>query len=304
MRSESKLLLSMPFDSETIWPPKERLPVKFDPLRLLAEGKPPGLGIGELHKNGIDGSGVGIAIVDQPLRLGHEEYSRRLVRYDATGLLDFKLAMHGPPVVSIAVGKSIGVAPRASLTYFAVPMWKPTNEHYISSVEQVLELNRRLPDAERIRVISISTGMFSKYPNYEGWKKIRKRAEREGVFVITCEMDPLIYGGLVRKKGADPDLADSYEAIWAIEGQVLKVPIGGRTLASHRGNDVYFYDDDGGLSWGAPYIAGLAALAFQVNPKLTPNEVRRFLVETAKHTSAGAVANPRAFIERARKTKP
>ena len=41
----------------------------FDPAKLLEEGKNPGLGIHELHEEGIDGENVGIAVFDQPLLL-------------------------------------------------------------------------------------------------------------------------------------------------------------------------------------------------------------------------------------------
>jgi subtilisin family serine protease len=74
-------------------------------------------------------------------------------------------------------------------------------------------------------------------------------------------------------------------------------------VASFRGIDVYNYEREGGLSWAAPYLAGLAALAFQVNPKVTPAELKKLLVETASRTDAGRVVNPKAFIAAVKKIK-
>jgi hypothetical protein len=54
------------------------------------------------------------------------------------------------------------------------------------------------------------------------------------------------------------------------------------------------------MSWGAPYIAGLAALAFQVDPDLHPKKIIDLLIATAVKTDAGPVVNPSAFIEKIR----
>ena len=78
---------------------------------------------------------------------------------------------------------------------------------------------------------------------------------------------------------------------------MLRVPVGNGTTASHDGINVYTYYRQGGMSWAAPYIAGLAALAFQVNPDLQPETILEQLVKTATHTKAGPVVNPRGFIE-------
>ena len=80
LRDQVELLSTMNFDSNTEWPSAKKLPDGFNPGKLLEEGKNPGLGIRSLHERGIDGRGVGIAIIDQPLLLGHIEYTSRLAR--------------------------------------------------------------------------------------------------------------------------------------------------------------------------------------------------------------------------------
>ena len=81
----------------------------------------------------------------------------------------------------------------------------------------------------------------------------------------------------------------------------LRIPTGNKTIASHHGNDVYTFEREGGMSWAAPYIAGLAALAFQVNPDLTPKIIVEKLKLTATTTQAGPVVNPQKFIESIKK---
>jgi subtilisin family serine protease len=59
---------------------------------------------------------------------------------------------------------------------------------------------------------------------------------------------------------------------------------------------VYTYWTQAGLSWAAPYLAGLAALAYQVNPEIRPDEIVNLWKQTAVKTNAGLVVNPPVFI--------
>ncbi len=306
LRDEGPLLETMPFDSLTRWPASERLPAGFDPDELLEEGKNPGLGLRDLHAQGIDGRGVGLAIIDQPLLLGHESYAHRLIRYDATGLGGVEPQMHGPPVASIAVGRDVGVAPAAELTYYAVAMWGPDNLVFVEALDDILRRNESLPGDQRIRVVSISTGMFASFEHPEEWEAALDRAEAAGLFVVTCDNSRFRYGLLARNLGEDPESPTSYNKIPAsshMDATVL-VPGGNRTMASHRGVGVFTFDRDAGLSWGAPFVAGLAALAHQVRPGILPREIRDALAQTAVTTPTGPVVDPRAFIERVRGELP
>jgi hypothetical protein len=301
LRDQLKFLNSMTFDTLTEWPSEDKLPQGFRPADFIANAKNPGLGIRALHEKGIDGTGVGIAIIDQPLLLGHGEYTAALTRYDETGLKDLSPQMHGSPVTSVAVGKNLGVAPGASLTYFAVPMWERDNMPYITSLRKILEWNKILPEQEKIRAVSISNGMFPHYPHYEEWKEILKQAENQGILVVTCDQAAFEYGILSLKPGKDPDKPENYErGYYSSEKDVIRVPGANKTVASHRGNDVYTFDRMGGMSWGAPYIAGLAALAYQVNPDIKPQEIIQLLIATVVKTDAGPIVNPDGFIERVR----
>ncbi|MFO7652800.1 MAG: hypothetical protein R6X25_03155 [Candidatus Krumholzibacteriia bacterium] len=301
LRDHGPFLRQQRFDSRTRWPAPDRLPAGFDPAELLARGRTPGLGIGTLHEQGIDGRGVGIAVIDQPLLLGHEEYAHAIVRYDATGLAGWRPQMHASPVASLAVGRTMGVAPAAELSFFAVPMWQGDNAPYTAALRKIIALNRTLPADQRIRAVSISSGSFARQPGFAGFEAALAEAEAAGVLVVTCARDRIRYGLLRRRAGADPDdLAGWEPGRYCWEDDALRVPAGGRTLASHEGTDVYVYEVDGGMSWGAPVIAGLAALCFQVAPQLTPAEVTSLLAAAATPCEAGPVIDPRRLVQLAR----
>jgi len=299
LKDQKNVLETMSFDSLTVWPEPNKMPEGFEPARLLEEGKNPGLGIRSLHKQGIDGNGVGIAIIDQPLLQNHKEYAERLVKYQPIGLLARVSSpqMHGPPVCSIAVGRTCGVAPAAALFYYSVTTWLNNCRPFCDAINKILELNKTLKASEKIRVVSISTGMFSAWENFDDWKKTVEKAAGEGILIVTCDPAFLEYGTLARISNKDPDDPLSYKlGIYSPRNPVLLVPTGNRTIASYRGPEVYTFDRVGGMSWAAPYLAGLAALAFQVDHEIKPEKIVELWLQTAVKTDAGAIVNPAGFI--------
>ncbi len=303
LRDSVKLLEKLPFDSRTKWPEPNKMPEGFDPSRMLEEGKNPGLGVRGLNEQGIDGRGVGIAILDQRLLQNHREYSDRLVLYEEIDVDDMPPQMHGAPIASIAVGKTCGVAPRAALTYYAMRMTAmPDNQIYCDIIDKIIQTNNSASVSEKIRVVSISTGTFRQQANFTRWKETLKKAKQHGILVVTCAQDWFSYGMLAHIPGKDPDDPNSYISgkYGARSGAVL-VPAGNRTTASHHGPEVYTYWTEGGMSWAAPYLAGLAALAYQVNPEIEPDQIIRLWRQTATKTQAGLIINPAGFIEEIKK---
>ena len=157
LSGEGDYLRGADFDSLTQWPRPEKLPEGFDPKKLLEEGKNPGLGIRSLHEEGINGKGIGIAILDQPLLLGHEEYKDRLIRYDASSTywryndtIAYWMTpkMHGPRAISIAVGKTCGVAPGAFVFYYA---GMSTLKHRLQAdwIDEIIRYNETAEDSPR-----------------------------------------------------------------------------------------------------------------------------------------------------------
>ena len=50
------------------------------------------------------------------------------------------------------------------------------------------------------------------------------------------------------------------------------------------------------MSWGAPFIAGVAALGIQQNPDLTPRQIRQQLQATGTQFNNGKMINPKKFV--------
>jgi hypothetical protein len=292
------------FDTQTVWPSRDRMPQGFDPERRMERGKNPGLGVRRLHERGITGKGVGIAVIDQTLLVDHDEYRDRLRLYEEIHSPETHAMMHGPAVASIAVGKTVGVAPGADLYYIAE--WHADSvaksadwdlAPLAQSIDRVLEVNTSLPADRKIRVISISFGWRPPLKGHKLAAEAARRAKAQGVLVVSMGLDldypghPSFLMGLGRDPDADPDAVKSLElGLWeladlnqpgsrfalnlrrrAMRG-ALMTPMDARCTASPTGPHDYVFYRSGGMSWTAPYLAGLYALACQVKPTITPEE--------------------------------
>lgn len=280
------------FDNRVVFPNTNKLPLGFDPNKILEEGKNPGLGIRNLHKKGITGKGINVAIIDQRLDTQHLEFKDNLINYEDYFLSPFnenEANFHGNAVSSLLCGKSIGVSPDVKLVYFATSIYGEPNEKpllqgdikiyfssYIKALKRILFINSKLPESERISVVSISWGRL--HYNQECTELIKELISKD-VFVISCD-SRIFYDGksfctLDRKINSNPDDINSYlPGYWwknkSLENRLL-IPAGGRTIAGYFGHDNYIYTGAGaGMSWSTPYLAGVYALMKQVYFNITP----------------------------------
>jgi hypothetical protein len=227
LAGQEDALAESSFDSRTRWPAK--MPAAFDPGRVLEKGKDPGLGVRLLHGKGIDGLGVGVAMVDLPLLVDHEDYRRRLRRYEEINCGDSGASMHGPSMASLAVGRSCGVAPAADLYYVASfnlgrnPRSRsriPTFDYIpdAQAVDRILEIDEGLPVKEKIRVISISALWSPEMKGYRAMTDAVLRAKKKGIFVISCNSfetydNKFFYQVLERDPAGNPDDLAAYSVI-------------------------------------------------------------------------------------------
>jgi subtilisin family serine protease len=296
LRSSLGDLLYADFDDRTVWPAPERMPAGFDGQKTMELGKNPGLGVRRLHEGGITGRGVRVAIIDLPLLVKHQEYAGRVRLYEEMDLEgQTEPEMHGAAVASIALGKTVGVAPEAELYYIAMQFTdENTLQRLARCVHRIIEVNAQLPKDNKIRVISISKGWE---PSHEGYKEIKEaveKAQAAGMLILyMCSHKLFYFGALGRPALADPNVFESYEPplfrakdFWARPSSpsvnTFSVPIDSRTTASYEGISQYAFYRIGGMSWACPYIAGVFALAVQVDPAITPERFWALAVRTGR----------------------
>jgi subtilisin family serine protease len=299
LRASFEDLMYANFDDKTIWPAADRMPTGFDWQKIMELGKNPGLGVRSLHKKGITGRGVRVAIIDQRLLVGHQEYANRLRLYEEMNLpSQTPPEMHGAAVASIALGKTVGVAPEAELYYIAMQFFGGIPlQRLARCVDRILEVNRQLPKDNKIRVISISKGWGASDEGYKDITTAVQKARAAGMLVVCTSSghvhEGFDYGTLGRSPLADSDVFESYEpglfwskSFWALpsstSGTSFFVPMDSRTTASPAGNNEYVFYRIGGASWAIPYIAGVYALAVQADPAVTPERFWALAVQTGR----------------------
>jgi hypothetical protein len=243
--------------------------------------------------------------------------------------------MHGCATASIALGKRIGVAPRADLYFIAVQNGSYTAARQLqmdftgvaAAIHRLLDINETLPPARKIRVISLSVGWSPGQLGYDETMKAVERGTRQGVFVLSTALrktHSLRFDGLGREAMADPNRHESYgpgswwaNTFWGGDmrfkpGTRLCVPMDGRTTASPSGPNDYVHYDNAGWSWAVPWIAGLYALACQVEPEITPEIFWAKALKTGRtirlrgqgeDIDFGTLADPVALISELRESR-
>lgn len=184
-----------------------------------------------------------------------------------------------------------------------------TYTYYANALRKILFMNARLPQDKKISAVSISWGRLSDDP--ESVKLINQLIE-SGVMILTTADSAYYYGDkakyttIDRKMNAAPNTPESYEeGFWKNytekPSNCLLIPSGGRTVAGFYTNDDYIYcGAGGGMSWAAPFMTGVYALAKQVSPNLTPHHFFEIAQQTAvsnNQTGDNKIIQPQKIIQ-------
>ena len=87
-----------------------------------------------------------------------------------------------------------------------------------------------------------------------------------------------------------------------VNGNCLYVTMNSRTTASPTGAGDYVFYPEGGMSWSVPYLAGMYALAAQVDPAITPENFLSLALATGRTVFnsqslfLGPILDPAALI--------
>ena len=298
------------FNGTTIWPEAAK-PVAE---KLLKACMNPGLGVRELHAQGLTGKGVNVAIIDQPMYQDHPEFAGNVAGYFDTGC-EAESSMHGPAVTSLLAGKNIGTAPDARVYFAAAPSWKGDTAYEAKALDWIIEQNRKLPAGQKIRVVSVSAA-----PSGEGaprkinlgtWDEACARAEKEGILVLDCTRHRGIIGPCWYDAAFPEDVSKclpGYPGLpdYKVLSNRVLVPASPRTSAEEyvKGQCGYQYSGRGGLSWAIPYASGVLALGWQECPSLTSKQIVDILFKSAYQREDGTkIIQPKEFIRMVKEFK-
>jgi subtilisin family serine protease len=300
------LIPTLTFNQSTIWP---SVYVSEADL-VLSQGKDPGLGVRALHEQGITGAGVAVAIIDQNICLDHPEYAGKVLEYHdvGTGKDGNSGSMHGPAVLSLLVGDSIGTAPGASVYFVAAPSWTRDAQYQADALNWIINRNRQLPADAKIRAVSISaapSGPGSPFTSHNSaWDAARTQAESEGIAVLDCTADHGRTAAGYRDLLSPDDITKFTlgflgQETSGVDTQRLYIPTSKRTTAEEysKGQSAYQYTGQGGLSWSIPYLTGVLALGWQLRPELTGEQMLDLAFSSAYVINGAKVIDPPAFVD-------
>ena len=269
-------------------------PEGYDITKLIEWGKDPGLNTDILKKYGYTGKGAVIAYVDQPIG-EHEDYETINLHY--VNNTDSEDSMHGPAVLSLLAGKDIGTSPDAEVYYYAHACWKADQTTHAECLYQIIEQNKTLPSDKKIRMVGFSDNIDDTEKNVEAFETAVKACEDAGIMVWFCgEYGPLTF--LPYSDKDDFSNVIKQEWWWSDNNpDLVFVPAAGRTTSANIFGADHIYWGNGGLSWTMPYMLGLYADAFAIDPSLTQEEIKKLIVDTAYVNSKGQrIVYPVNFI--------
>jgi subtilisin family serine protease len=301
------LIKTLWFNQATKWSRKNK-PVAE---KILEQAMNPGLGVRVLHAQGITGKGVNVAIIDQNLVPDHPEFEGKIVEYQdvGTGWPPDLGSMHAPAVTSLLVGDNIGTAPDAKVYFVASPAWTGDAKYEADALQWIIDKNEKLPADQKIRLVSNSaapSGPGSLFTlNNDAWDKAYQRATEAGILVLDCTAAHGITAPCYYDLDDPENVAKCTPGWPGVENYEprpdhIYVPTSIRTTAEEyrKGHFSYQYTGRAGSSWSVPYLAGVLAMGWQVNPDLTNEQILDILFDSAYVTEDGLkVINPKAFID-------
>lgn len=302
---------SLLFNNETIWP--YDLPNGFKPKDILEESKHPALNISKIHKQGIKGNDISVAIIDGPLHIEHEEICDSIITYQKNNVYE-NYGSHGLLVSSVLAGKTVGVAPNSNIHYFASEPIKFVNgekqvtfKPYVECIDHIIEMNKYLENP--IRVISISIG-FSKTEDEDSkefYYAIEKAKKNNIEVFTTTTIENYKYGisGVKCDSGKNRDDYSNYYEVYpkslSSYEKRIGVPCGGITVADMYGKHNYSYTETCGMSYSVPWLAGLYALCLEISPTISADEFLDLAYETGfemNNNYLTHIINPENLLKR------
>lgn len=323
----SKLnILNVRYAEDTKWPEDgAKLPKGFKPKEFLEYRKNPGLGIRQLHKQGIDAKGRKVAVIDSYRLFDHLEYHNQLKGYEEIHIDPENYnggRLNG--FISALVGKTCGIAPKAEVYYYAVDVTDRTQVYFGEAIRKVCELHKKFISEGKggidaiLTIRAISSELFK---DEEGYADALQAAEEATKLGIWCRIGPARFKehGMWREERicckADGDVdnpddfvLDEYSVLNRTPLQQeelfrgsLCFPGGGWTVALDVKMNEYVFSSKNG-PYMAAYAVGLYLLAKSVKPDLEPEEYWRLGIETGDFKKGiGTIVNPQRLINELRK---
>lgn len=309
----SKLDVSfVTYSDLTIWSTDvSKLPPHFQPKEFLGQRKNFGLGIKNLHKQGITGQNRAVAVIDWRKLANHLEYYQNIKGYEEYDVKPEGGDLSGGQLVSALVGKTCGVAQEADVYYYSIGTIGRSQKYYAQALNAICDLHEALVKNGQngIDAVCLLRSLLAPcFENDEGAAEFKQAAERAQKLGIWLPFDYQNYGaiGVGCKIGGDVENFHDYELFYSKNPrripdekrlrQTLCFPAGRHTVAGNDTLKSYIFNPyPANLE---AYKCGLYLLAKSVQSHLTGQEFWQKALATGDFLpDVGVVVNPQRLIE-------
>lgn len=270
------------FNTKTNW--SQQFKNKFHPENLIESGKSPYYHISDVHKKGITGKNVNIAIIGSPFLIEHKDLNNQIKGYLGN---DLKIEDNsGILTVSIIAAKHFGIAPDSNIYYIVdTPVNSNKGIDFTSiadDIDFIIGYNEESTNKNKIRIIAIPYSYFKKNmpmakktDGADAMNDAIERAKKNGITVIVSSVggDETNIIGISRTYDQDENKMTKFISV-NNEKSFVYVPTYGITIPSNTGVKEYEYIPPAKVINGdiVPYLTGLYALALDVNPNISWEE--------------------------------
>lgn len=314
----------------------ENLQTQFEPLTTAPNVK---LGVDELHQQGITGKGTTICVIDTGIA-PHPDIKDRII-----GFKDFVNGKtepyddvgHGTHCAGIAAGdgrssdgKFVGVAPEANIV--GVKVLGCGGQGNTSDIVKGIQWAVRHRKEYGIDVINLSIGGPVQITRWlDPVAMAVQVANRAGIVTVVAAGNSGDHAGTIESPGnarsaitigalqdnGTETHSDDGVAFFSSRGPTkydklekpdLVAPGVDITSLSNEGNS---YKQMSGTSMATPFVAGVAAMMRQVQPKIKPGQVKSLLMNTAaqfdymvdRHAQGAGIIDPLKSLQGASELK-
>lgn len=290
MKEISKRVLQRcTFSTTTQFPNKE---LQDYANNLIRQGFEKGDGIDELHIAGLDGKGVHCAIIDQAFIPEHQECKDKLgksIFIETNEPIEENL-FHGISTMALFVGENIGVAPNSVLHYYYSNN-QENIDNLINHFNMIKEYNEKSKDEEKIQIISCSTSLsyicsISTDEQVQKFNSIKEELENQNIAIFDADFLRKFF---LRGNRVYDEIGECVESISLDsrlcidnnEREKIILPYGGIVTPLIATENEYVYNGNISESWSIPRIAGVFAIARQIQKDIRVNE----FVDILRNTS-------------------
>lgn len=253
--------------------------------------------IQDLHNQGITGTGVNVAVIDQSFSIVHDEIKECLKDCKNYNNGD---SHHGVVVTSNLAGRSFGVAPNANIHFYGFRGGKEESI-CIDTIEALKDIYNKNLNGANIKVVSISGYAHTLSSEFED---IREKLKSQGCNIIDS---PTFGMGLtsINQININGNPKYYYSQWQETTPEILEkwktkiaVPFTNISPLWNTEHD-YQIGGDTTYSWVIPRLSGMYALCLQLKPEMTLDELAQLIIETKTITEDGiTLINPKGMIER------